>query len=161
LSKISGYLEALKDELSDGDFLELSFQMAHMFHVFDSVVSISKKMYGQSDFYFVYSENTKFTSRQEFTDLFQNNTIFFFSNTNVQYPKIVQTEKLPGSKMEFMQENVGAVMDFVSRHLEEQVAGNLCFFVVSTQKEQSKKLFEEMYQKRIHEKALLLVENIT
>jgi hypothetical protein len=38
---------------------------------------------------------------------------------------------------------------------------NSCFFIVSTQKDQSKKLFEELYKNGFHEKALLLVENIT
>jgi hypothetical protein len=62
LNKMSEYLESLKDEVEESDFMELSRQLAHMFHVFDSTLTINKKMYGQSDFYFVYSENAQFTA---------------------------------------------------------------------------------------------------
>lgn len=157
LNQIPGYLEKIKDEINDADFTELSRQIAHMLHVFDNVMLISKKMYGQSDFYFVYAEHTKFTSWQEFFELFRSNPVYFLSNTTTTYPHLWDDEKKPGISIQFFNEKYDHTLDYVSAHLNEKK----CFFIVSTQKEQSKKLFEEMYEKHIHEKASLLVENIT
>jgi len=132
-----------------------------MFNVFDSVLSINKKMYGQSDFYFVYSENAKFTSRSEFIDLFKATPIYFFSVTNKQCtPLSVNEEKTIIPTMSF-DEKFDALMEYLSTSFLDSSSVKKSVFIVSTQKEQSKKIFEELYQKCIHEKASLLVENIT
>lgn len=161
LNQIAWYIEWLKDDIEESDFIELSRQITHMLTVFDSLVTINKKMYGQSDFYFVYSENSKFTSWPEFVDLFKNVTIHFFSVTNKQCAALsVNEEKTLLPTLLFD----GKFNDLIN-HLSNVFAGNVVLkksvFIVSTQKEQSKKIFEEIYQKRIHEKASLLVENIT
>ncbi|PJA48057.1 MAG: hypothetical protein CO170_03800 [candidate division SR1 bacterium CG_4_9_14_3_um_filter_40_9] len=161
LNKMSGCLEGIKDDIEESDFVELSRQIAHMFNVFDSVVNINKKIYGQSDFYFVYSENAKFTSWPEFVDLFTSSTTYFFSNTNKQCAKLSENEEKTVVPMLPFDEKFDKLIDYLSTSFFEDSSIKKSVFVVSTQKEQSKKIFEEIYQKRIHERALLLVENIT
>lgn len=168
LIKIPEYLENIKNEISDADFLVLSSQIAHMFHVFNSIVTINKKMYAQSDFYFVYSEHCKFTSWQEFMDLYKDSTVFFFSNTNIQYPKLslpakdgTSEQQVPSLSIQFMEEKVDQLVAYLSDTLAKNPGKNMSFFIVSTVKQQSTKIFEELYKKRIHTQALLLVENIT
>jgi hypothetical protein len=47
-------------------------------------------MYGQSDFYFVYSESTQFTNWDEFMDIFSaNNHTLFLSNFDTSYKKLI------------------------------------------------------------------------
>jgi hypothetical protein len=47
-------------------------------------------MYGQADFYFVYSESTQFTNWDEFMDVFSdNNHTLFLSNFDVNYKKLI------------------------------------------------------------------------
>lgn len=161
LNKMGTYLESVKDDIEESDFAELSRQIAHMFNVFDSVLSINKKMYGQSDFFFVYSENAKFTSRPEFVDLFKTSTIYFFSNTNKQCTMLSANEDKTLLPMLHFDEKFDKLIDYLSTLFSGDTSPKKSVFVVSTQKEQSKKIFEEIYQKRIHEKASLLVENIT
>jgi len=49
-------------------------------------------MYNQSEFYFVYSEATKFTNWDEFTDIFPSHTLFL-SNYDKSYPKLLEDKK--------------------------------------------------------------------
>jgi hypothetical protein len=58
-------------------------------------------------------------------------------------------------------EKFDKIIEYLSISFPGDSSAKKSVFVVSTQKEQSKKIFEELYQKRIHEKASLLVENIT
>lgn len=58
-------------------------------------------------------------------------------------------------------EKFDKLFEYLSNLFAGESSSKKSVFIVSTQKEQSKKIFEELYQKRIHEKASLLVENIT
>jgi len=75
--------EGLKDILSEDHYTTLEKHIAHIQKVFDNVINIFKKMYGNGEFYFTYGEAQKFTDRKEFVDIFKNKVIFF-SNTNKQ-----------------------------------------------------------------------------
>ena len=161
LEKMSWHLEAIQEDVDESDFAELSRQIAHMFNVFNSLVTINKKMYGQSDFYFVYSENAKFTSWSEFIDLFNHTPIHFFSTTNKQCAMLSANEEKTIIPMQHFDEKFNKLVDYLSACFTGDLGPKKSVFIVSTQKEQSKKIFEELYQKRIHEKASLLVENIT
>ena len=56
-------------------------------------------MYGQADFYFVYSEFTQFTNWDEFTDIFRSQ-VLFLSNFDKQYPKLLN-ESICNYKLDF------------------------------------------------------------
>ncbi|MBU0626205.1 hypothetical protein KKG31_07685 [Patescibacteria group bacterium] len=151
----------MQEELESSDFVELSRQIAHLFAVFDSVMYINKRMYGASDFYFTYSESAKFTSWDEFVELFNHTHITFFSNTNKQYKKLAEVDEKSEVSLTFYEEKYTELIDHLSDSLKQESPQKRVFFVVSTQKEQSKKIFEELYEKGIHKEASLLVENIT
>lgn len=86
--------DGLKNVLSEENFKLLEKQFAHIQKVFDGVVNIFKKMYGNGEFYFTYGEAQKFTDRKEFTDAFKNKVIFF-SNTNKQLSSITSSSTPP------------------------------------------------------------------
>ncbi|MBQ2600695.1 hypothetical protein II582_05115 [bacterium] len=48
----------------------MRLQIEHFFSITDTVAKVQRKMYNQSDFYFLFSEDTKFTNRDEFLDIF-------------------------------------------------------------------------------------------
>ncbi len=151
----------MKEELSELDFAELSRQIDHLLSVFDSIMYINKKMYGSSDFYFTYAESTKFTSWGEFVEKFDHTHITFFSNTNKQYKKLVEIDKKTSLSLSFYEDKYTELISHLQDCMKEKTDKNRVFFIVSTVKDQSKKIFEELYEKGIHKEASLLVENIT
>jgi hypothetical protein len=76
-------------------------QIEHFFSITETVAKVQRKMYNQSDFYFLFSEDTKFTNRDEFLDIFGNHHTLFLSNHERAYdgllPDITDFEekKLP------------------------------------------------------------------
>lgn len=72
--------EELKAELEPQDFLLLEKQILHIDTIFNTVITIQKKM-NNADMYFVYSENTQYTSRSEFVEIFTSD-VYFFSNSD-------------------------------------------------------------------------------
>ncbi|MFA6256548.1 MAG: hypothetical protein WC606_05255, partial [Candidatus Absconditabacterales bacterium] len=142
--------------------------------VFDGMVNIFKKMYGNSDFYFTYGEAQKFTDRKEFTDIFKNKVIFF-TNTNLQATQIASSLTPPLSRGGLRQEAEGGVCNASQSILVIPKVGNLIehikkkqendseynCFIFSPKKEESKKIFEDLCKNNINKQATLLVENIT
>jgi len=115
-------------------------------------------MYNQSDFYFLFSEDTKFTNRDEFLDIFGNHHTLFLSNHETAYDELLpditdfEEKKLPHLK---------AVVDLqpmLSKFIEKS---DQSFFIISTVKDESREIFE--YLQTISELSdyELLVENIT
>jgi len=50
-----------------------------MLTIFEGMMTVEKKMYSKSGFYFVYAEEVKFTNREEFLEEFVGHRIFFLS----------------------------------------------------------------------------------
>jgi hypothetical protein len=90
------HLEKIAGSISEEDMQLLMKQIQHIDKIFNSVVSISKKMYNQSDFYFVYAEAQRYTDRKEFLEIFKNN-VYFLSNGNKDYPRPPQKTHLESS----------------------------------------------------------------
>ena len=115
-------------------------------------------MYNQSDFYFLFSEDTKFTNRDEFLDVFGNHHTLFLSNHETAYDELLpdatdfEEKKLP---------HLRAVVDLQSMLSKFIEKSDQSFFVISTVKDESREIFE--YLQTIPELAdyELLVENIT
>jgi hypothetical protein len=84
------HMEKITSIVSPEDMQLLKKQIQHIDKIFNGVVNISKKMYNQSDFYFVYSEGQRYTDRKEFLDIFKNN-VYFLSNGNKDYPQPSKT----------------------------------------------------------------------
>jgi hypothetical protein len=82
--QMAEHLEKIAEILAQEDMMLLTKQIEHIDKIFNGVVNISKKMYNQSDFYFVYAEGQRYTDRKEFVDIFKNN-VYFLSNGNKDY----------------------------------------------------------------------------
>ncbi|MBO7095047.1 hypothetical protein J6V86_02505 [bacterium] len=115
-------------------------------------------MYNQSDFYFLFSEDTKFTNRDEFLDIFARHQTLFLSNHETAYNELLpdisdfEEKKLPYLK---------AVPDLESMLSKFISKSEQSFFIISTVKDESREIFE--YLQTIPELSdyELLVENIT
>lgn len=158
IKKFAEHKRILEETLDQKDFEKLWLKITHMFKIFSWLVQVNKKMYGQSDFYFLYSESTQFTNRDEFTDIFSSK-VLFLSNYDKSYNKILE-DSMCNYKINF--KKIGW-MDYVVDYLESNITWNeekICF-VMSTIKTESKELFEKIYARWLNAKADLLVENIT
>ena len=148
----------LQSNLNISDFEKLWNQIDQLFRTLSGLVQINKIMYGQSDFYFVYSEATKFTNWDEFLDIFSSR-ILFFSNFEKSYPKIMDNSVLDFDVDLKKISNVDHILNYLDQSLSNDQ--DKIFFIISTIKSESKELFEKIYAAWLDQKALLLVENIT
>ncbi len=148
----------LESTLDFLDFDRLWSKIDHMFTILSWLVQVNRKMYNQSEFYFVYSEATKFTNWDEFIEIFPSHTLFL-SNHEKQYPKLLNDRQ----DVEWLKFKKISDMDDIVDYIEPYFDANeeKIIFVISTIKNESKKLFEKMFSKWLDQKADLLVENIT
>jgi len=154
--------EGVSRILSEENYTILEKHIAHIQKVFDSVVNVFKKMYGNGEFYFTYGEAQKFTDRKEFVDIFKNKVIFF-SNTNTQALYINSSSQVPSSISQSIK-TVPPIIDKLVTYIVDEVKkspDNISYFIFSPKKEESKKIFEDLCKNNINKQATLLVENIT
>lgn len=151
--------EGLQKILSEDNYKLLEKHFAHIQKVFDSVVNVFKKMYGNGEFYFTYGEAQKFTDRKEFIDVFKNKVIFF-SNTGSQFTKLSDKESTATQSIKVVPPKVDVLVEYITNEVEKSPE-EISYFIFSPKKDESKKIFEDLCQKGIHTKATLLVENIT
>ncbi len=161
--------ESVKKILSEENYAIVEKHIAHIQKVFDSVINIFKKMYGNGEFYFTYGEAQKFTDRKEFVDIFKNKVIFF-TNTNKQSPAItsnwtphLSSGATEGGKIQNIKV-VPPVIDRLVTYIIDEVQkepDNISYFIFSPKKDESKKIFEDLCKNNINKQAVLLVENIT
>lgn len=151
--------ETIKNILSEENYAILEKHIAHIQKVFDSVLNIFKKTYGNGEFYFTYGEAQKFTDRKEFIDIFKNKVVFF-SNSNKQFPTIGNALMTPKATQEL---RTIPNIDNVIAHIKTQKETNKAYgcFIFSPRKEESKKIFEDLCKNNIHTQSEILVENIT
>ena len=158
LTKLKEFWPRLEAVLQPTDFKTLRSQIEHFFSITETVAKVQRKMYSQSDFYFLYSEDTKFTNRDEFLDIFTNHHTLFLSNYEKTYNKLLpeivdfKEKRLPHLK---------AVVD-----LEDQLSrfisnSDKSFFIISTVKDESREIFEHLQTIPQLSDFELLVENIT
>ena len=158
LPRFKEFESKLESVLQQSDFKTLWSQIEHFFSITETVAKVQRKMYNQSDFYFLFSEDTKFTNRDEFLDIFWNHHTLFLSNHETAYDELLpeiadfEEKKLP---------HLRAVVDsqsMLSKFIEKS---DQSFFIISTVKDESREIFE--YLQTIPELSdyELLVENIT
>ena len=153
----------IKDILSTENYTILEKHITHITKVFDGVVNIFKKMYGNGEFYFTYSESQKYTDRKEFVDEFKNKVIFF-SNTNKQFEPITSNETTPNETRNTPQNIISLPkIEQILQHIQiqQETKENYGCFIFSPKKEESKKIFEDLCKNSIQNKTTILVENIT
>lgn len=151
--------ETLKEILSPENYVILEKHFAHIQKVFNSIVNVFKKMYGNGEFYFTYGEAQKFTDWKEFIDIFKNKVIFF-TDTNKQGIKLSDKETISTQKIK----TIPPVVDTLVKYIVDEAEKNpqdISYFIFSPKKEESKKIFEDLCKNGIDKQATLLVENIT
>lgn len=151
--------EGLKDIISEENYAILEKHIAHIQKVFDSVINIFKKMYGNGEFYFTYGEAQKFTDRKEFVDVFKNKVVFF-SNTNKQATKISDKESTSMQSIKVVPPIIDKLVAYIVDEVQKS-PDNISYFIFSPKKDESKKIFEDLCKNNINTQAVLLVENIT
>ena len=158
LPRLKEFWVKLETSLQQSDFKTLWLQIEHFFSITETVAKVQRKMYGQSDFYFLFSEDTKFTNRDEFLDIFVNHHTLFLSNHEKNYPSLLpeikdsEEKRLPHLK---------AVVDLdtmLSKYISDS---NQSFFIISTVKDESREIFEYLQTLPQLSEYELLVENIT
>lgn len=157
IPKVSSFQEPLQSLLHPADFHTLRKQIEHFLSICETIAKVQRKMWGQSDFYFLFSEETKFTNREEFKEIFYRNHIVFFSNHEQSYPHIVATEKqLPRGLPQV--QTIGAIEATL---LERSAEREISIFIISTVKEESRMIFEALQKMKFLEGYEFLAENIT
>lgn len=151
--------ESLKNILSEENYAILEKHIAHIQKVFDSVVNVFKKTYGNGEFYFTYWEAQKFTDRKEFIDVFKNKVIFF-TNTNTQGTKLSEKENINNQNIRIIPPVIDKLVTYIVDEAQKSPE-NISYFIFSPKKEESKKIFEDLCKNNIHTKTTILVENIT
>ncbi len=158
LEKFKEFWPKLERLLQTSDYKTLWSQIQHFFLITETVAKVQRKMYGQSDFYFLFSEDTKFTNRDEFLDIFMDHHVLFLSNHEKTYtcllPNIMDSEvrKLPHLK---------AVVDLDTMLWKFISNSDKSFFIISTVKDESREIFEYLQTITELSEYELLVENIT
>ncbi len=144
----------LKDSCEADDFLMLDRHMQHMNTIFNTVMSIQKKA-SNTDYYFVYNETTKYTSRSEFMDIFTT-SVYFFSNSDTKSPALFPNEERTPAIPTINIKLHDRILAYILKEEAKQ-----SFFIVSTRKDESKQIFDALYKNDIHKDYALLIENIT
>ena len=144
----------LKDYCEEDDFAVIKKHMLNMDHIFNTLMTIQKKA-TNNDYYFIYNESTKYTSRSEFMDIFTS-SVYFFSNSDQKAPAIFSDEKRVSAIPTIAIWLYERILNYINKQ-----ETNESFFIVSTRKEESKQIFDTLYKNNIHNDYLLLIENIT
>lgn len=176
LQRFDEFRNQLSSILDVSEMQILRKQIEHMFKIFESMIVVEKKMYSKSDFYFLYSEEVKFTTRAEFSEIFSQHKTLFLSNYDLNLPALIQLpdskdknsgiediseikSDSPSDKMLHLSKTT-SILHFLEDFDTEKTPNGL-IFILSVQKEQSKELFAEIVHKKLDQKYQLLVENIT
>ncbi|MDR0283165.1 MAG: hypothetical protein LBI53_08020 [Candidatus Peribacteria bacterium] len=157
IPKLKEFESQLKHTLQENDFPILRKQITHFLNICDTVAKVQRKFWSQSDFYFLFSEETKFTNRDEFTDIFANNHIVFFSHHETSYPKLIEKEE----KAEKALAHCTSLSSLETRLQELTSTSGVSIFIISTIKEESRAIFEYLQKLPFLADYDLLVENIT
>lgn len=178
LQRFDEFKTKLSQLLDPAEMQTLRKQIEHMFKIFESMIVVEKKMYSRSDFYFLYSEEVKFTTRAEFSESFGQHKTLFLSNYDLNLPALIELPEKKDQKSDSESDQNGvsdsstfsdkmlhlskdaSVLHFLESFDTEAIP-NALIFILSVQKEQSKELFSQIVHKNLDQKYLLLVENIT
>ena len=157
--------DVLKDILQSSEFTTIWKQIDHMQNIFQGMMVVEKKMYSKSDFYFLYSEEIKYTNWDDFLSEFNSHKTIFLTNNDSTVPRLLDDEKILSSTSQeeekiFPLSKTASVLKAIE-NFDTVKFPNWTIFILSVKKEESIALFEELITKWFDKKFLLLVENIT
>jgi hypothetical protein len=161
--QIKENMENIASEIEASDFHILKKQFEHIDKIFNTIVTIEKKMIND-DMYFVYSETTQYTSWSEFIELFSS-PIYFLSNNDKSainlFPNDIPKQTIKTIRIWLYEKIVSYLSEKVWSIEKQASEATQCIFIASTRKEESKQLFELLYKSKLHEKYTIVAENIT
>ncbi len=162
LSQLQEYIQELSSLLLPEDFAIIEKQLQHFLKVCWGLLTVSKKMYSASDFYFLYAETSTFTNWNEFTDRFQHTQTLFFSLDDTSYtpllPATPEPERLPMQTIR----NIPDILVYLEQEISSLAPNtSQTYFILSIKKDQSKDLFDKLYAQPYMKGTTLLIENIT
>jgi len=168
LEKFADYEPQLREIITQQEFSSIWNQIEHMIKIFDGNLQVEKKMYDRSAFYFIYSEEVKFSSWDEFLELFRERKALFLSHTDTTLPCLISEredskinkEQQKGENQIFHLSKTVSVLKAIEAFDKIQFPNGV-IFILSVKKEESKELFEALIKKGMDQVFLLLVENIT
>ena len=168
LEKFADYEPQLREIITQQEFSSVWNQIEHMIKIFDGNLQVEKKMYDRSAFYFIYSEEVKFSSWDEFLELFRERKALFLSHTDTTLPCLISEredskinkEQQKGENQIFHLSKTASVLKAIEAFDKIQFP-NGAIFILSVKKEESKELFEALIKKGMDQDFLPLVENIT
>lgn len=165
LEKFDNWEVKLKTFLQPWEFSNIRKQIEHMQTIFEGMMIVEKKMYSKSGFYFVYSEEVKFTNRDEFLETMKGHRVVFLSHTDENLAPLLdsdaQKEAISEKNSKIIHLSKPASVIQAIHNFNSTNNPNGIIFILSVKKEESKNLFEMMIEKGINQNFLLLVENIT
>jgi len=126
----------------------------------DSVMLISKRTHNNSDTYFVYQENTQFTNWMDFVEIFDKNHVMFLSNFVETYNYLVTGVDFVFADKFISVHQMNRLVVYLKK-LVDDLEQKETIFVLSSQKYQSQEIFGILHKDDIHNKVLLIAENIT
>jgi hypothetical protein len=123
-------------------------------------------MRGKSDFYFVYSEDVKFTNWEDFLEEFKWHHVIFLSDNDESLPNLLNLELEENNSTYNWEEKIFQLSKTPSvlkvvEDFDITLNPNWVIFILSVKKEESVALFEELIAHWLDRRYLLLVENIT
>lgn len=155
--KIKNFYSVLQESLDVNDWELLIWKLEDMFDLLNKIVIVEKKLYSKEwDFYFLFQESVQFTDWSEFTEIFANQKTLFLSNQDDKFDSIKKTESIFENNLSYKKiENTKKVLDYLKNSKEENI------FVLSSKKDKSQLLFDELMNCWLHTQRMLLAENIT
>lgn len=158
LPKLKEFWPKLEKSLQAWDFKTLRLQIEHFFSITETIAKVQRKMYNQSDFYFLFSEDTKFTNRDEFLEIFTDHHTLFLSNHETAYNELLSdVSDFEEKKLPYLR----AVVDLQPMLSKFISKSDQSFFIISTVKDESREIFEYLQTIPEFSDYELLVENIT
>jgi len=164
LERFDEWKEIIQWLLQPSEFTMLWKQIDHMNTIFDNIMIVEKKMWWRKwEFYFVYSEEVKFTNWNDFLEELKGHNTIFLSNTDETLPELIHVDEKQENALDdkiFPLSKTPSVVKAIE-NFDFENNPNWCIFVLSVKKDESVALFEEFIGKWFDKQYLLLVENIT
>ncbi len=156
-NKLLDYLDIrllqLKKFMEYDDYIELKSQVDDLFWILNTICLVKKNMFQEDKFYYVFFRTDNVINYQEFMDYFDENRTYFLSNYSKDGIKPKWESSFERSIKIVKNNNIDSIDKLLSNYDS--------IFVLSTNKQKSKELFEYLIWNWYEKDFKILVENIT
>ena len=149
-------LNDLKLFLSDEDFLQLDDLIKDLKWILDNICLIKKNMFNEDDFYFTFYRTNNVINYNEFIDSLGSNNVIFVTNFTKERSKKLFFWEDYSNKINLNIKKRASLIDNI-----KLISENEKIFILSTSKEKSKEIFDELLLNNFNNEYSILAENIT